>query len=114
MNLNYQQTLDAVENFMNETGIRKHCTEVCKGACCSGCYDKSKHACYNNEGRRLACSSYICEPYGDMHVIRRILREGSLSIRDVIHGIYHASYRETGLYSNIYFKTPPKELFTLF
>ena len=56
---NYGETLKIVENFMIESGIRDHCSNICKGWCCRDCYT-SVRACYKNEGRRLPCSVYIC------------------------------------------------------
>jgi hypothetical protein len=58
--LDYHQTLEIVENFMTETGIRDFCTNVCKGSCCGKCYT-SDNACHKHEGRRLACSAFVCE-----------------------------------------------------
>ncbi|MCX6743037.1 MAG: hypothetical protein NT116_02255 [Candidatus Parcubacteria bacterium] len=57
---NYQETLDKIEKFMNDSGIRDFCSEQCHGKCCSGCYEKNPDACHRNEGRRLACSAFIC------------------------------------------------------
>ena len=55
----YQETLDIVEKFMIETGVREYCETICKGKCCGSCYE-SKYACRKNEGRRLSCSTMIC------------------------------------------------------
>lgn len=52
----YQESLDIVEKFMIDSGIREYCESICKGKCCIGCYDSS-NACFKNEGRRLACST---------------------------------------------------------
>ena len=56
----YQESLDIVEKFMIDSGIREYCETICKGKCCGGCYE-SKYACRKNEGRRLSCSTMICE-----------------------------------------------------
>jgi len=58
---NYQEALGRVEAFMKATGIRTYCETICKGYCCRDCYGKST-ACHVNEGRRLACSYFICLP----------------------------------------------------
>lgn len=55
----YKETVEIVEEFMKETRIREYCTQVCKGYCCHTCYG-SKNACRKNEGRRLACSIFVC------------------------------------------------------
>jgi len=56
---NYFETLSIVETLMIESGIREFCTIVCKGECCNRCYE-GKAACHRNEGRRLACSIFLC------------------------------------------------------
>jgi len=45
--LSYQETLTKVEDFMVKSGIRKYCTEICKGQCCAGCYGSAR-ACHKN------------------------------------------------------------------
>ena len=56
----YKETLDRVEMFMNDSGIRDFCSKICRGMCCMNCYE-SENACHKNEGRRLACSLFICD-----------------------------------------------------
>ncbi len=63
MESNYTETLELIEELMQNTGIREYCTDMCKGACCQGCHD-SENACYKHEGRRLGCSTFLC------HVIK--------------------------------------------
>jgi hypothetical protein len=55
----YGEALNKIENFMIDSGIRKFCSEVCKGRCCLGCYESEK-SCVKNEGRRLSCSIWVC------------------------------------------------------
>jgi len=55
----YKSAVDRMERFMEKTGIRNYCERYCKGYCCSGCYERDT-ACHKNEGRRLACSHFIC------------------------------------------------------
>jgi len=55
----YDEALNRIEEFMMKSGLRYFCTKVCKGACCSGCYESDK-ACHKNEGRRLSCSIFLC------------------------------------------------------
>ena len=57
--MNYNEALEKIEDFMVKSNIRKFCTQVCHGKCCSGCYE-SKNACHLHEGRRLTCSAFIC------------------------------------------------------
>lgn len=110
--LNYDQTLELVESFMEKSGIRDYCTNICKGNCCGSCYTKNPEACHRNEGRRLACSIYLC--YTNtfptncfMEPFRKVHDEVIKAIRKV--------YREVARdYGNKYFKTPPKELFSNF
>ena len=58
--LSYKEALNLIENFMVKSGLRDFCSNVCAGACCSGCYETSPSACIINEGRRLTCSAFIC------------------------------------------------------
>jgi len=55
----YSETVDVIEKFMKETGIRNYCESICEGHCCGACYTRDT-ACHRNEGRRLACSHYLC------------------------------------------------------
>lgn len=55
----YDETMALLEDFMQRSGVAHFCREVCKGNCCGSCY-KSKQACHKHEGRRLACTAFIC------------------------------------------------------
>jgi len=57
---NYQETLEIIENLMQNSGVRNFCTIVCQGQCCKYCEPKDR--CHNNENnqRRLCCSNYLC------------------------------------------------------
>ena len=57
--LGYEEVLEAVEKFMIDSGIRDYCTKNCHGQCCYSCFGTDV-ACHANEGRRLACSVYLC------------------------------------------------------
>lgn len=58
--LNYEEAVNLAEGFMLKSGIRRFCETVCKGLCCGPrCY-YSDNACHKNEGRRLACSLFLC------------------------------------------------------
>jgi len=59
--LSYNELLDIIENFMNETRIRKFCSNICKGLCCHDCYTSNINACFLNESRRITCSLFICD-----------------------------------------------------
>jgi len=69
--LNYQESLEIIENFMEESRIREYCTDICKGECCGECYN-SENACHRNEGRRLGCSIFLCNP-----IKRLLLKRGT-------------------------------------
>jgi len=56
--LNYQETLAIIETFMIKSGLRDFCTTVCQGQCCKHCI--KNNSCFENEGKRLPCSLYIC------------------------------------------------------
>lgn len=59
---NYKQTLDIVENFMNESGIRWFCTKTCKGQCCNTLECKDMEECITFKEKKLACAIFICLP----------------------------------------------------
>ncbi len=96
--LNYDQTMDIVEAFMDASGIRDYCSDICKGRCCDKCYT-TERACHLNEGRRLACSIFMCNP------LTKNIREAKREITDAIRYV-------SGNYDNIYYYIPPKNLFT--
>lgn len=54
----YQETMDLIEDFMEKSGIKAFCMEICQGDCCDEC-NQSAHSCFQTE-KRLACSVYIC------------------------------------------------------
>jgi len=57
--LTYDETMEIVEDFNQKSGIAKFCRETCLGRCCGSCWT-SKNACHKHEGRRLACTAFIC------------------------------------------------------
>lgn len=98
--MNYQETLELVNGFMMRSGIHEHCTTVCKGKCCAGCYDQHKFSCHNQEGdtSRLTCMASVCvdlekameqagfKDYGFVRVtVLRTIRHYWRGIRDVFH-----------------------------
>ena len=98
--LTYDQTMAVLEDFMQKSGIAKFCREYCKGKCCGSCW-KGSNACHRNEGRRLACTAFICPElflklgYEYESDDRRIFRSAKLSIENRI-----CEYRHT---RNVYF-----------
>jgi len=111
-NLDYFQTLERVERFMEASGFRKYCTEICRGRCCGGCYT-SEGACHKNEGRRLACSIFVCSLIdGDGAALMRPFLEMS---RFVEHEVAVHINALPGRYDyNIYRQPPPDKLFSEF
>jgi len=57
--LTYDETLDILERFMLDSGLRAFCESRCKGVCCNACF-YSKNACHKHGGRRLSCSAFLC------------------------------------------------------
>lgn len=99
---NYEQALAIIEQFMKETGIRGYCSEYCKGYCCGTCY-KSKDACHKHEGRRMACSIYVCDSLEAIIFSKteaQTLYRMRSDIDDALHPFYKASH---------YFDTPKNE-----
>lgn len=58
--IGHKQTMKAIEDFMEDSGIREICSNICHGSCCGrDCFTSDK-ACHKNEGRRVACSIFLC------------------------------------------------------
>lgn len=120
---NYQETLDLVENFMVKSGIRKYCSTVCKGKCCTYpvpntynrstrhweehdriyCYE-SKNACHKNEGKRLPCTIFMCRDLAEAVVIGHRKSLMLSDCRIFIIGSYHRTLRKA---ISVYFKPHP-------
>ena len=60
--LPYEHTLNIVDKFMIDSGIRDFCTNTCGSKCCTGCKDNNPLRCTEMEGRRLSCTIYLCHP----------------------------------------------------
>lgn len=105
--LNYKDTLEIVEKFMINSGIREYCTKICKGKCCSGCYELNPKACWRCEGRRLSCSIYLCNDllifFGtiDKKILKTILNARANITKE---------YRKYSIH-NIYFNLPNNKFF---
>jgi len=110
--LDYHQTLDMVEAFMEASGIRAYCTNICKGRCCENCYT-SKNACHKHEGRRISCSAYIC--YFKTKTRGKDYLEPFKEARSIISREAERSFDKykTG-FANRYFHPPPKRMFKEF
>lgn len=98
----YGQTLEIIEKFMTDSGIREYCTNICKGSCCGTCYKENAEACHKNEGRRLACSGFIC--FALVNLLSNRDRQQFSSLSDVVERQYH----KFGLHDP-YFRTPTKD-----
>lgn len=118
----YNETLTCVEKFLKKTCIKNICVDICKGQCCSGCWE-SKFACHKNEGIRLSCSCFLCIDL--ISSLRDLLKRSEkdvelstclISVEKTLHYItsdickYVHKYRnkEVSAYksSNIYFLPP--------
>lgn len=97
--LTYQETLDIVEKFMIDSGIRKYCTEVCKGGCCMDCYHDNPNACHLQEGRRLTCSIYVCYD---------LRQKFSKRTSVVLNNIHYDIYEQYSIDFDLYFDVPDK------
>ena len=59
--MNYDEALKVVEEWVINTGIRKFCTEKCKGHCCPPHYsDRCDRSCLKGE-RKITCSIFLCD-----------------------------------------------------
>lgn len=95
--LTYEEALDKIENFMNKSEIRAFCTNICQGGCCGKCF-ASENACHKNEGRRLSCSVYICNPLRDL-----LLTDAEDKIYSKVTSAVHKELNRLMLEENVYF-----------
>lgn len=109
MKVSYAKAVNKIEKFMKNSGIRAICSDLCIGMCCGSCY-KSDFACHKNEGRRLACSFYMCRP------LRQLLfTEYEAEIFNSVDQIIRSKIRDsmpgyTPGYSSIYFDINGKSM----
>lgn len=95
--INYEKTMKILETFMIKSGIRKYCINICRGHCCRGC-DTTDNSCINNEGRRLACSAFMCRSLMD-----KILSPSLFSWYEVSRDAIDAA-AGAGRYGNMYYR----------
>ena len=97
--LSWNEVLVIAEDFMIKSGLRKFCTEICKGNCCHGCYDSPK-ACHKNEGRRLSCTLYLCGGFESTPCIDafRVVNNA----RTMVNNRIHKTYIDLGLWVHKY------------
>jgi len=103
MEASYAKALNKIEEFMQKSGIREICSNLCIGKCCGKCYESEK-ACHKNEGRRLACSFYICHPLKELlftRCDRMIFRTVELAVGNKVRDVMSKCIPG---YLNIYFK----------
>lgn len=110
--LNYHQTLDMVEAFMIQSGIRAYCTDICKGRCCGNCYT-SKNACHKHEGRRIACSVYMCH-FSTIGRGKDFLEAFKTASSIVEYEAARSFDKYKSGYTNSYYHPPPKRMFKEF
>ena len=86
--LNYEETMNLAERFMKVSGIRGYCEYTCKGNCCGpNCYN-SDRGCQKN-GKRLACSFYICNSlrlilFSDIRDVENLFNRLKYGIMDAL------------------------------
>lgn len=98
---NYSEVLKIVEDFMEQSGIRQYCEEVCKGGCCQGC-----RLCYNLlEPRHLPCSIYLCSMLTD-DIFNKKLRKLWGEAEESISESYRVIMIDRGRITDIYRETP--------
>lgn len=71
----YDEALAAIEDFMEASGIRKYCSEVCKGGCCSQCSLPRKGIGCPLPKRNILCSAFLCSD---------VLSQVPLNIREIL------------------------------
>jgi|GEM_PF-1331365 len=80
--ITYAEMLATVEEFMVGSGIRKFCSEICKGECCRSC----QKPCDQNEGRRLNCSVFVC---GSLELYLKVFWRNSRDVAEDCYNIVH-------------------------
>lgn len=111
MKLTYNDTLSLMEKFMDESGIRKFCSDFCQGMCCETLGTKCKTGC---KDRKLSCGTYVC-----VSIIHSVFDKETISGYYKIRSMIMPQLRElTQLYDGrcIYTEEVPqdvKEAFTL-
>ena len=97
----YKDLIGIVNNYMDESGIRNHCRDVCRGTCCANCFQDNPDylvSCYNIDTceSRLPCVLYLCD-YAEAHVINYtsngleivdILRKTCSIVRNKLYELY--------------------------
>jgi len=107
MKIGYDKAVSKIEKFMKDSGIRNICSNYCMGHCCDSCYG-SEEACHKNEGRRLACSFYLCYSLRQLLLTKyeeKIFSAVDRIIKDKIRMVIRIRTGiESYTYPNIYFK----------
>ena len=53
----FNESLNLINKFMEDSKIRRYCTEICKGYCCGNCKSIS---CMKKGNRPIGCAMFIC------------------------------------------------------
>ncbi len=107
--LNYQETLAIIETFMIKSGLRDFCTTVCQGQCCKHCI--KNNSCFENEGKRLPCSLYICRDI-KLHLGSTSSKffKYYLAINTILRKQYHSITRNPDFDDYFYFRPPSNKI----
>ena len=61
--ISYDVALEKVETWVEKSGIREICVDICKGKCCTKKSEETKcTACLNSNEKNIMCSLFICSP----------------------------------------------------
>jgi hypothetical protein len=57
--ISYDKALELINKYVVDNGIRKFCSEVCKGGCCTP--HRYGHVCKpGNDCKNIQCTSFLC------------------------------------------------------
>jgi hypothetical protein len=101
---NYNEALNLVEKFMDESGVRAYCTEVCLGKCCFACSLRTEKGC-GDKIRHLACSLHICSL-----ILKALPEEAVKRFRKLKSKVFLAineAWLKRKRYFDVYFETIP-------
>ena len=102
--MKYDRFLKHIETAMDVSGVRNYCAKTCYGACCDGCFE-TENACHKNEGRRLACSLFICDTLKDIILTDRQNKVYRDLTKDITNALRKAGKAYDSLYFTPYTKT---------
>ncbi len=103
--ISYEKALELINKWVVDNGIRKFCSEVCKGGCCTPC--RCDHVCTpGNDCKNIQCAAFLCN---DIH--RLISREKRIEHDASMSYIYDRTGGRWEAYNKTYFNRIRKNFY---